>query len=72
MIFKIEIRVKITGPVMHQIAFEVLLQRNISEAVSGYSIHTFSRTKGVNVAIINIVNCQSDTLLKTLRNINKG
>ena len=33
-----------------------------------YSIHTFSRSKGVNVPIFNLVNCQSDTLFKILCN----
>lgn len=47
----------------NQNVFEVPLHRNISEAASVFSINTLCRSKGVNVEIINIVNChQSDTL----------
>lgn len=52
-----------------QNGFEVLLCKKISEAVSVNSIHTFSRSKVVNVTIVNLVNCQSETLCKTLRSI---
>lgn len=52
-----------------QNGFEVLLCKKISEAVSVNSIHTFSRSKVVNVTIVNLVNWQSETLCKTLRSI---
>lgn len=41
----------------YQDVFEVLLNKRTSEAVSVYSIPTFSRSNGVNVAIYNLVNC---------------
>lgn len=52
--------------------YEVLLHMKISEILSVYihcMIHTFSRSKSVNITVTNIVNCQTDTLLKILRNV---
>lgn len=56
-------------PIRTSTVFEVLFHRTISVAVSVYSIYTFSTSKGVNVAIINLGISQSDTLLKMLRNV---
>ena len=47
---------------------EVLLHRKSRGSVSVYGIHTFNKSKGLNVAIFNLVNCQSDTLFKILYN----
>lgn len=48
--------------------FEVLLHREISEAISVYSIHIFIRSKGVDFAIFNLVNCQTHNLFKIFYN----
>lgn len=42
------------------------MSRKISEALSVHSRHTFSRSKGVDVAIFNLINCQSDSLFEML------
>lgn len=43
---------------------DLLTGRLVKQYNSVYSIHTFSRSKGVNIEMINQVNCQSDTLLR--------
>lgn len=51
----------------HQTGFffkDLLTGRLVKQYNSVYSIHTFSRSKGVNIEMINQVNCQSDTLLR--------
>lgn len=51
---------------------DLLTGRLVKQYNSVYSIHTFSRSKGVNIEMINQVNCQSDTLLvKISYNVSK-
>lgn len=53
-----------------QKVFKVLLHRKIREVLSVYSIHTctLSLSKGVDIAIFNLVNWKSDTLFTMLCN----